>query len=148
MIICDSREQKNQHILDYFDKHGIEHKTEAMETGDYMLEGKSAILIDRKRNLNEVCMNLCSKDNSRFWREIRRSHKDKAKFIILVEHGGKIKSIPDVADWNSKYSKVRGRQLMDKMFQVTIAYNVDWQFCDKRSTGRRIIEILGGGRID
>lgn len=144
MIICDSREQKNQHILDYLERNGIEHKIQAMETGDYMVEGKPAVLIDRKRNLNEVCTNLCSNDNSRFWREIRRSYRDKAKLTVLVEHGGKIKSISDVANWNSKYSRVTGRQLVDKMFQVAIAYGVDWQFCDKRSTGRRIIEILGG----
>ena len=148
MIICDSREQKNQHILDYLERNGIEHKIQAMETGDYMIEGQPTVLIDRKRNLNEVCTNLCSNDNSRFWREIRRSYRDKAKFIVLVEHGGKIKSIPDVANWNSKYSRVTGRQLVDKMFQVAIAYGVDWQFCDKRSTGRRIIEILGGDCSD
>ena len=144
MIICDSREQKNQHILSYFDKHGIEHETKCMDTADYMLVGNPSILVDRKQNLSEVCTNLCSKDNSRFWKELRRSYRDKAKLIILVEHGGQIKSMADVANWESKYSSVSGRRLQDKMYQVAMAYGVDWKFCSKVSTGRRIIEILKG----
>lgn len=31
MIISDSREKKNQHILDYFNQHNIEYKIIALE---------------------------------------------------------------------------------------------------------------------
>jgi hypothetical protein len=35
-----------------------------------------------------------------------------------------------------------GRELAERMYRVHIAYGVEFLFCDKRSTGRRIIEIL------
>jgi len=100
------------------------------------------ITIDRKRNLGELLTNLCSKDDSRFWREVRRSKEQKIKMIVLCEHGGKIKSIRDVASWKSKYSRVTGKQLMEEIYKVHIAYGVEFLFCDKRSTGKRILELL------
>ena len=33
--------------------------------------------------------------------------------------------------------------LMERMYRVHIAYGVDFLFCDKRATGRRIAELLG-----
>lgn len=33
---------------------------------------------------------------------------------------------------------------MERIYKVHIAYGVDFLFCDKRCTGRRIVEILGG----
>ena len=143
MIICVTREKANQNILAYFDKLGIEYKVKKLDTGDYMDSEKMDITIDRKRNLGELLTNLCSKDDNRFWREVRRSKEQKIKMIVLCEHGGKIKSIRDVASWKSKYSKVTGRQLMEEIYKVHIAYGVEFLFCDKRSTGRRILELLG-----
>lgn len=39
MIICDSREQKNAHILRYFERHNVPYVVRKMETADYMVEG-------------------------------------------------------------------------------------------------------------
>ena len=142
MIICDSREKKNQHILDYFNKHNIEYEIHKLDTADYWNDENPNILIDRKRNLNEVATNLCSPDSSRFWREVRRSYAEKKKFIVLVEHGGSIKSLADVSSWQSKYSRISGKRLQEEMYKVGIAYNVTWLFCSKRSTGRIIMELL------
>jgi hypothetical protein len=142
MIICDSREKKNQHILDYFNRHNIEYEIRKLDTADYWNDENPNVLIDRKRNLNEVTQNLCSPDSSRFWREVRRSYKDKQKFIVLVEHGGSIKSLADVSSWQSKYSQISGGRLQSEMYRVGIAYNIEWMFCDKRSTGRKIVELL------
>ncbi len=101
------------------------------------------ITVERKRDLQELLNNLKTSDSSRFWREIRRSKEEGIKMIILCEHGGKIRSIKDVATWKSKYSKVTGRQLMEEMYRAHISYGVEFLFCDKRSTGRRIAELLG-----
>ena len=85
-----------------------------------------------------------AKDHSRFWKEVRRAREQKIKLFVLVEHGGQIKSIEDVAKWTDKYSGVSGRNLANEIYRVHIAYNVEFLFCDKRSTARRIIEILEG----
>ncbi len=143
MIICDTREKANQHILQYFDAHKIPYVNQKLETGDYMDSEKMNATIDRKQDLGELLHNMCSSDKSRFWREIRRSQKEGVKFIILCEHGGRYKTIKDVAGYKDKYSKVSGRELMNRMYAAHIAYGVEFLFCDKRRAGRRIAELLG-----
>ena len=143
MIICDTREKKNQHILDYFDSHGVDYTLKKLDTGDYMTSENDTITVDRKQNLAELAQNLLSHDDSRFWRELRRAHDAHMKMIILCELGGQIKSIPDVAKWRSKYTNVTGKQLMNEIYRVHISYGVEFLFCDKRSTARKIIELLG-----
>lgn len=145
MIICDTREQKNQRILQYFETHDIPYVERKLDTGDYMDSEKMDVTIDRKQNLGELLHNMCSSDKSRFWREIRRSREEGIKFIILCEHGGKYKTIRDVANYKSQYSRISGRELMERMYAAHIAYGVEFLFCDKRSTGRRIAELLGKG---
>ena len=144
MLISDSREKKNSHILDYFQRHNIEYEVKKLDTADYWNSENPNVVIDRKKNLNEIATNLCSNDSSRFWKEVRRSYRDKQKFIVLCEHGGKIKSLDDVSGWQSKYSKISGKRLQEEMYRVGIAYNVTWVFCDKRSSGRKIVELLNG----
>lgn len=143
MIICDTRERKNQRILRYFEAHDIPYVERKLDTGDYMDSDKMDTTIDRKQNLGELLHNMCSSDKSRFWREIRRSKENGIKFIILCEHGGQYKTIRDVANYKSRYSRISGRELMERMYAAHIAYGVEFLFCDKRSTGRRIAELLG-----
>ena len=64
--------------------------------------------------------------------------------MILCECGGKVKTINDVPKWRSKYSPVTGRRLVNEMIRLEMAYGVVWRFCDRRSTGKRIVEILSG----
>lgn len=142
-VIVDSREKKWDNIAQYFEKHGIEYQVRKLDVGDYMLDGVSRISVDRKRNLSELSHNLTNPtDHSRFWREVRRAREQGIKLYILCEHGGKIKSIKDVPLWNDKYSGVTGRQLMDEIYRVHISYGIEFLFCSKNSTGRKIIEIL------
>lgn len=144
MIICDTREKKWEHIEKYFIKNKIDYAIQKLDYGDYTDSKNPHLSIDRKRNLDEVATNLLSKDSSRFWREIRGAKKNNIRIIVLVEHGGKYKDLMDVIEWKSKYSRLYGRMLVEKMLNVSYAYGVDWIFCDKRQTGKRIIELLGG----
>ena len=146
--IFDTRERKNEHIKTYFDKHGIEYEIRKLDVGDYQIDDKPQISVDRKRNLQELSKNLMNaKDHSRFWKEVRRARDQKIKLFVLVEHGGQIKSIEDVAKWTDKYSGVSGRNLANEIYRVHIAYGVEFLFCDKRSTAKQIIEILESDKI-
>ena len=144
MIICDTRERKNEHILSFFEREGIEYRIQKLDTGDYMLEGSQGRTIDRKRNLGELCSNLFSNDRGRFWREIRRSKEERIQMIVLIEHGGSIKSLDDVRHWKGKYTRVTGTALYNEICRVSIAYDVIFKFCSKKQTGAKIIELLGG----
>ena len=157
MIICDSREQKNGHILRYFEQHVIPYKIEKMEVADYQIRGNDKIVVDRKQNLDEVASNLFYKgktaaenngrkipsDVARFWKEVRRAFEHRIKMVVLVEHGNGITELRDIAKWNSSHSGISGRQLMDKIDEVQIAYGIKFMFCDKSETPRKILDILG-----
>ena len=147
MIICDSREKKNAHILRYFDRNGIDYKIKKMDVADYQIEGRDKLVIDRKQNLDELASNLTNpKDKGRFWREVRRAHASGIKMVVLCEHGKGVKSIPDVVNWSSKYSPVTGRILQEKIYQCHISYGVEFLFCRKSETAAKIIELLEAGR--
>lgn len=148
-IICDSREKKNQHILKFFEENGINYKIQKMNVADYQIEGDNGIVIDRKQNLEEVATNLMNRnDKLRFWREVRRANKDGMKMIVLCEHSRNIKSIQDVISWHSKFSPVSGRCLMNEIYRVHISYGIEFIFCDKRNTGRMIVNLLSESRKD
>lgn len=142
MYYFDTLEKKNDHIKKYFDKHNVKYTLQRLPTADYWNDENPNVLIDRKQNLNEVAQNLCSPDSSRFWNEIRRSRSEKKRMIILIEHGGSIKSLADVSSWQSKYSRISGSRLQAEMYRIGISYNITWEFCSKRSTGKRIMELL------
>lgn len=151
MLLVDSREKWTQpnstdtHIKDYFDRHGIEYEVKALSCGDYMLDGQPNITVDRKQSLQELSSNLLNKaDSARFWREVRRAHEQGIKLVVLIESGRTVKTINDVVRWKSKYSPVNGRRLIDEMIRLEMSYGCVFKFCDRRSTGKRIIEILSG----
>lgn len=145
MIICDSREKKNIHVLRYFDTWNIPYTVKKLDVGDYMESNNPQLTIDRKQNLDELCGNLFSPDKGRFWREVRRAKENRIKMIVLIEQGGKIKELRDVPQWHGKYTKVSGYKLYNEICRCHIAYGVEFWFCDKRSTGKRIAEILASG---
>ena len=152
MIVVDSREHwthpnsTDTHIKDYFDRHGIEWKVKALNVGDYQIDGNPTVSVDRKATLEELSRNLMNRsDSSRFWREVRRSHEHGIKLVVLIESGRTVKNINEVVKWKSKYSHVTGRRLIDEMIRLEMAYGIRWAFCDRRSTGQRIVGILSEG---
>lgn len=72
VILVDSREKANRHILDVFDKEGIQYRVTALESGDYTFELKAIpeldiphtmdfrqdIMIERKNSLDEISGNF------------------------------------------------------------------------------------------
>ena len=142
-VIVDSREKRWEHIKEWFEKNGIEYCVRKLDEGDYQIEGNPFVSVDRKRNLAELSKNLMNaKDHSRFWKEVRRAREKKIRLVVLCEHGGRIKSIQDVALWSDKYSGVSGKRLMDEIYRVHIAYGVEFLFCSKRQTAKKILDIL------
>lgn len=143
-LTVDSREKKNSHILAWFDNHGIEYEVKKLDVGDYMIDGNDTISIDRKASIDELSTNMLNRaDHARFLREVRRAKDTGIKLIILIE-SNKYTDIPSLIDWKSKYSGVNGRSLIDAIYRAHISYGVEFIFCNKRSTGKRIVELLQG----
>ena len=147
--MVDSREKWTQtrshdynSIGGFLDRKGVPYRVEKLDVGDYMMEG-GTVTIDTKQDLEELSRNLMNRaDHARFLKEVRRANASGIHLVVLCRHGGKIKSIRDVANWKSKYSPVTGRALMDEIYRVHISYGVDFLFCTKQGTAKKIIEIL------
>ena len=99
IVLTDTREQKNDHILTGLDNLKIAHKPMALSCGDYsaMLPANpdmgiprdiffdNDIIIERKANLSELAGNF-GKHRERFKDEMIRSGT--AKKYLLIEQGG------------------------------------------------------------
>jgi len=97
VLIIDTREQENSHIIDYLVKKKIEYKNKAMNFGDYSfylpanpdlginrdIWFDKDIVIERKGSLSELAGNL-TKDRERFEKELIR--KKNAKMYLLIEN--------------------------------------------------------------
>lgn len=143
MIIVDTREQKWEHIKNYLERNNIPYKVEKLDVGDYKNTEHPQIVIDRKANLQEVCTNLQNgKENfHRFMKECRRAREQGFEFVVLVE-GTNCKEIADAKKWKSKFSKHTGDWLVKQMRNLEYSYQVNWMFCKKNETPRKILELL------
>ena len=148
IIQIDSREKAHiiGRILDYFDREGIKHYSSKLIVGDYMNIDNPRRVVDRKFSLSELATNLTN-DSGRFMREVRLAKELGIHLIVLCEQGAWVKGIKDVAQWHNPMQgkipyAISGKDLMERIYRVHIAYDVDFLFCDKRSTGKKIVELL------
>ena len=154
-IIVDSREKPKAitGILDYFDRNGIEYEVSKLLFGDYMDYSRPQLVIDRKQNIAELAKN-CTREHDRFRRELERVAKTGSKLIILVEQNRykdrdewvQVRQIVDLIRWSSPHTMVRGEKIYRVLASWCAKYPVEVRFCDKRVTGKNIVNILYGGK--
>jgi ERCC4-type nuclease len=149
-IQVDSREHAHAitKILATFDKRGVQHFVSKLTVGDYSSLDKARFAIDRKQSLNELAKNV-QQEHDRFIAEITRANNYGIRLVFLCEHGKGIKTLNDVLDWENPRIKVSplavtGVRLFKILSTISVKYNTEFLFCDKRHTGDRIIELLGG----
>lgn len=94
VILVDSREKSNAHIIDCFDRFNVNWEKRKLNSGDYsavvpalekynldVIDFTDVIAIERKASLDEISNNLAA-EGERFKREFERSQ---AKIIIMLE---------------------------------------------------------------
>ena len=150
-IIIDSREKPKaiERTLQYFRDHSIEFEGSKLLFGDYMDYNRPNLVIDRKQNIAELAKN-CTIEHERFRRELQRAQKANSELVILVEQNRykdrdewvEVNSIEDLIRWSSPHTMVRGEKVYRVLASWVAKYPLRVEFCDKRSTGRRIVEIL------
>lgn len=116
--------------------------------GDYQSLDNPRLVIDRKKDLLELCGNV-TQQHERFQRELIKAQEAGIRLIILIEHGGDIQSLEDVYFWdNPRLSKspkaTTGKSLYRSLCTIRDRYNVRFEFCAKRETGQKIMELLDG----
>ena len=151
-LLSDTREKKNQHVLDYFETVGIKYEIAKLDFGDYMDAYRPGIVIDRKQNIAELAKNLVGKDRDRFVRELERANAAGSKLVILVEQNRyldrdkwiHVREPADLMLWSSPHTKIRGERIFRSLSGLIHKYNISVVFCDKRTTGKKIMEIIYG----
>lgn len=99
ILLVDSREKENSHILNYMAVNKISVKEkQPLKFGDYSfikdnIDYRNQIVIERKNSLDELSLNLTSgkKDNlvnrrKRFKNEFKRAKEAGSKIILLIEN--------------------------------------------------------------
>ena len=147
VIQVDSREQKYDHVTSYFDSQGIKWVKSKCVVGDYVNLENPMVVIDRKKDLQEVAGNVCQQ-HERFVRELELAKDLGYKMYILVEDP-KITSVEQVFGWYNWRRKknpkaISGLVLGKIMLTMSQKYNVKWVFTTKYQCGQRIVELLGG----
>lgn len=155
LIIVDSREKQKaiRTILETFDAHGREYEVSKLLFGDYMDYEHPRLVIDRKQNIAELAKN-CTVEAERFIRELDRAKKANSRLVILVEQNrykdrGKWIHVNEIADlmlWSNPHTTIRGEKIFRVLSSWCSRYDIRVEFCDKRQTGRRILEILDNGK--
>jgi len=116
VILHAGNEQVNSHIIDYFDKHKINHEERALKTGDYSFKIKSCpdlgflkdtyftdeLCIERKNSVDEIAGNMSSKDD-RFLKELNRMINIENCYILIEDS-----KLDDVitGNYRSQYNKL------------------------------------------
>lgn len=163
LIQCDTREGKKEYarIISQFDKLGIKYFRSKLYIGDYCNVDNPRLVIDRKKDLQELCGNV-TQQHERFRAELIRAIENGFQLVILVEHGPDITCLEDVLFWENprrtmlRWKTVNGRrikevvsakavngnQLYKSLCTIRDRYGVRFEFCTKDQTGKRIVEIL------
>lgn len=148
LILEDTRQQARKHETKHkwFAENGIKIERCRLYVGDYTLPTNQSICIDTKKDLQELAQDVCQQ-HERFRAELVRAQEAGIHLIVLCEHGGGIKSLEDVYFWVNPRRQhspgaISGQRLFKILNTMQEKYGVRFEFCDKRQTGRRIVEIL------
>ena len=79
--------------------------------------------------------------------------KTGSELVLLVEQNKykdrgeevRVETIEDLLRWSSNHTQVTGEKVYRVLVSWTAKYPLRVVFCDKRSTGRKIVEILYSG---
>ena len=159
-IQIDSREKARaiKKVLAEFDKQKVNHFVSKLYVGDYMSYDNPYLVIDRKQNLSEICSNVCQQ-HERFRNEIVRANEAGIKIIFLIEHGKGSETLEDIIWWENprRYKRVKdrygnykdietkamnGETLYKILSTMKNKYDIDFEFCSKADTGKKIIDLL------
>ena len=129
IILVDTREKVNDHIISSFDKNGICYKKKALEYGDYSfalpknealsiprdMYVNKKVCIERKASLEEISDNL-TKERDRFEKELSLAPKEK---VLLIENA----NYSDVANgkYNTQYNK---KSFLASLHSFWFKYNI------------------------
>lgn len=156
-ILSDSREQRNQHVLEALNQDGIKFKSKGLKFGDYSFsfDGTSyekEVILERKATLTELAGNFCS-GRKRFEAEFIKATEAGAKVILLVEDAdGREKMIlrrtldadksltADARQKKTWRSNFTANSMIASIASWKEKYNFSIIFCNKKETAGQMLK--------
>ena len=150
VVIVDSRENANKHIIDFFDKKKIPYVVEKLPFGDYSCKIKAGsfegqekdiyftndFVVERKANIDEICGNL-KEDAARLKKELAHLNMYQIKYVIYVEDLNfeeNLRQGPGTG-YRSQYD---GYTLMRRLYCLESEYNTVFVPVAKKYMGSKI----------
>lgn len=152
VFLTDTREQKNDHIIDYFNSKGLNHEKRGLDSGDYSIMIPAipelgivvpqafnkpipgGIFIERKGSLDELAGNL-GVYRERFTNEMERMKQ--AEKHLLIEDG----NWEQISAHNYR-SQLKPESYLNSLVIFATRYNLKIHFVSKAMSGEMIRRIL------
>jgi len=148
VILCDTREQKNNHIKAYFKQRGIQHQDKALNFGDYTamipaapemgilrpLFFDQSIAIERKGSLEELSGNLTT-GRERFRNELTRATG--SAFHLMIEGA----SFSDIINHNYK-TNFKETSYLASLLSLQSEYGFNLMFIPPKEAGLYIYQMI------
>ncbi|MDP4147101.1 MAG: ERCC4 domain-containing protein [Bacillota bacterium] len=154
IILYDTREQQNQHVLDYFDKNKISFKKQKIDEGDYTAiitkrpdmgihrDIYFPVAVERKNSVDELAGNLAedtdSRDDIRLIRELQRAKTKGIKMYLIIEDKDGMENIRK-GNYRSLY---KPKAFLGRLSSIQDLYLHDTIFTSRTSTGFEIYRKL------
>ena len=168
-LMADTRQQANKHTLKdkYFESIGIKIVRSKLPVGDYTLMQNMSVVIDTKKDVQELVGDICGNQHERFRNELILAQENGIKLIILVENRGgyldkkctiynpTIYDLESLHNWKNPRAFITrgGRQvyptatkgivLQKACMTMQLKYGVEFKFCRPDQSGEMILKLLG-----
>ena len=151
VIVEDSRNQigKHKNINAYIKSVGLRVIRSKLIVGDYVIANRQDTSIDTKKDMVEVSQDIFQ-DHKRFRSECELAKDCEIRLVVLIEDNT-VGSYEELLQWinpqpNRSALTPNGERCFKVMKAMEYTYGVEFQFCKKQDTGKRILEILMEGK--
>lgn len=142
VVIVDTREKKNDHIIKYLTDNKIPYTIKTLTTADYSLElphfpqlnVDRQFLVEKKNSLDEIAGNF-TKDRERFVREFERIENEHIHLVIENTTWKKLLK-------GSYRSKFPPKSFMASLLTFSIRYDLKVWFVQPEECGEIIYNLL------
>ena len=168
-LMIDTRQQVGKHTIKdkYFESVGVPIVRSKLPVGDYGCMQNMSVVVDTKKDIQELVSDICGKQHERFRRELELAQDNGIKLYVIVENRGgyvdkkqtiynsAVTDLDNLHGWkNPRLFLFRnGRQLYPTATKgITLQkachtmqkkYGVTFLFCTPEESGKKILELLG-----
>ena len=151
VIVEDSRNQigKHKNINAYLKSVGLRVIRSKLIVGDYVIANRQDTSIDTKKDMVEVSQDIFQ-DHKRFRAECELAKDCEIRLVVLIEDNS-VSNYEELLKWvnpqpNRSALTPNGERCYKVMKAMEYSYGVEFQFCKKKDTGKRILQILTEGQ--